>query len=183
MLYDHHYVSSLFCPVSFHKVSPHFSIPILISLYTNPVLSLFPYHDSSHFLFLLFSLFSQLRSLKTIFTAAIQKAFPQIVTEEFGTGIITRCGNPSFGDFQCNNSLSIAKYFKTLSDYSGISQHYTQHHIQTCIRQHHTTPHNLLFLLHFHFCSCSHLMKSYTNNHLEIFIQYYMPLYNILSWI
>ena len=61
----------------------------------------------------------QLRSLKTIFTAAIQKAFPQIITEEFGVGIITRCGNPSFGDFQCNNSLSIAKYFKTLSDYSG----------------------------------------------------------------
>lgn len=65
------------------------------------------------------TLLLQLGSLRSIFTAAIQKAFPQIITEEFGVGIITRCGNPSFGDFQCNNSLSISKYFKTLSGYSG----------------------------------------------------------------
>jgi Arginyl tRNA synthetase N terminal domain len=92
----------------------------------------------------------QLRSLKTIFTAAIQKAFPQVMTEEFGTGIITRCGNPSFGDFQCNNSLSIAKYFKTLSDYSGmLSVNFTSHHTRTHTTPHHTqpntTPHNLNF--------------------------------------
>ena len=49
----------------------------------------------------------------------MQKAFPQVITEEFGVGIITRCGNPTFGDFQCNNSLSIAKYFKTLSGFTG----------------------------------------------------------------
>ena len=36
-----------------------------------------------------------------------------------GHGIITRCGNPAFGDFQCNNSLAIAKYFKTFSNFTG----------------------------------------------------------------
>jgi Arginyl tRNA synthetase N terminal domain len=79
------------------------------------------YFSPVFFLFFLSSLtlLLQLGSLRSIFTAAIQKAFPQIITEEFGVGIITRCGNPSFGDFQCNNSLSISKYFKTLSGYSG----------------------------------------------------------------
>ena len=66
-----------------------------------------------------FSYLTQLACLKIIFTAAIQKAFPQVESQEFGVGIITRCGNPSFGDFQCNNSLAIAKYFKTFSNYTG----------------------------------------------------------------
>ena len=57
--------------------------------------------------------------LKIIFTAAIQKAFPQVMYTDNGHGIITRCGNPAFGDFQCNNSLAIAKYFKTFSNFTG----------------------------------------------------------------
>jgi hypothetical protein len=38
---------------------------------------------------------------------------------EMGMGNLSRCGNANFGDFQCNNSLAMAKYFKTLSGYTG----------------------------------------------------------------
>jgi hypothetical protein len=60
-----------------------------------------------------------LGSLRIIFTAAILEAFPQVSDTEMGMGNLSRCGNANFGDFQCNNSLAMAKYFKTLSGYTG----------------------------------------------------------------
>ena len=127
---------------------------------------------------ILFSTFptSQLGSLRTILTAAVQKAFPQVISEEFGVGIITRCGNPAFGDFQCNNSLSIAKYFKTLSGFSGknrnnfdaiifLSSHFFAFVsfvlIVTMSRNHHITFNPISFLPNFRQCCVSHTSLGY----------------------
>jgi arginyl-tRNA synthetase len=33
--------------------------------------------------------------------------------------VITRCGNPAFGDFQCNNAMSLSKHLKTLEGFTG----------------------------------------------------------------
>ena len=95
----------------------------------------------------------QLGCLKTIFTSAIQKAFPQVASQEFGVGIITRCGNPSFGDFQCNNSLAIAKYFKTFSNYSGKQNlfsfpFYLQHSVYVGIQVNYILLGSHKYLLH-----------------------------------
>ncbi len=66
-------------------------------------------------------------SLKLVFDAAITAAFPQITQlsqqdadmAKLGAAVITRCGNPAFGDFQCNNAMSLSKALKSLSDYAG----------------------------------------------------------------
>lgn len=59
-------------------------------------------------------------SLKTIFTVAIQNAFPKIATAlNVDIGIISRCFNASFGDFQCNNAMSMSKSFKEIPFYKG----------------------------------------------------------------
>ena len=52
---------------------------------------------------------------------AILKAFPQMANLPEAAAIVTRCGNVTHGDFQCNNSLSIAKLLKTLSQDGGKS--------------------------------------------------------------
>ena len=38
---------------------------------------------------------------------------PLLETYDFAIAVITRCGNPTFGDFQCNNAMAIAKFFKS----------------------------------------------------------------------
>jgi len=61
-------------------------------------------------------------SLKLVFDAAISAAFPLCSTPEFNklaASVITRCGNPSHGDFQCNNAMSLSKALKGLEGYSG----------------------------------------------------------------
>lgn len=55
-------------------------------------------------------------SLKIIFDAAIIAAFPEIATHpelNLHKAIITRCSNPKNGDFQCNNTMALAKAIKT----------------------------------------------------------------------
>ena len=47
-----------------------------------------------------------------MFAAALHHAFPQVKeggAPELQGAVITRCGNPTFGDFQCNNALALAK--------------------------------------------------------------------------
>lgn len=59
-----------------------------------------------------------IHSLKLIFSSAIKAAFQadfHAVPAESLQAIITRCGNAQFGDFQCNNAMSISKALKKLS--------------------------------------------------------------------
>jgi arginyl-tRNA synthetase len=64
-------------------------------------------------------------SLRLVFEAAIKAAFPQCAgagSEELAklaTAVITRCGNPAFGDFQCNNAMALSKALKGLAGYTG----------------------------------------------------------------
>jgi hypothetical protein len=53
-----------------------------------------------------------LTSLKLVFSHAIVTAFPQAVGLNIYDAVIVRCTNPAFGDFQCNNSMSISKALK-----------------------------------------------------------------------
>ena len=60
----------------------------------------------------------QISSLRLIFDAAILAAFPQCPAE-LQAAVISRCANPQFGDFQCNNAMSLSKALKTLPGYTG----------------------------------------------------------------
>ena len=51
-------------------------------------------------------------SLKLVFSHAIVRAFPEAVGLKMYEAQIVRCGNPNFGDFQCNNAMSISKALK-----------------------------------------------------------------------
>lgn len=65
-------------------------------------------------------LYLQLSSLRLIFTTAMQEAFGGVVGDELiNEAIVVRCTNPAFGDFQFNNSMSIAKALKSDSNYKG----------------------------------------------------------------
>lgn len=39
---------------------------------------------------------------------------------ELSNAIVTRCTNPKFGDYQCNNAMSLCKALKADSSYSGM---------------------------------------------------------------
>ena len=64
-------------------------------------------------------------SLRMLFTAALIHAFPQVaqapadLAPSLTLASITRCGNPAFGDFQCNNAMGLGKWFKTLGGFGG----------------------------------------------------------------
>jgi hypothetical protein len=60
-------------------------------------------------------------SLRTLFTAALNHAFPQVALApaDLQAAVITRCSNPAFGDFQCNNAMGLGKWFKTLGGFGG----------------------------------------------------------------
>ncbi len=58
-------------------------------------------------------------SLKVVFTAAIAAAFPKSVEWNLDQAVITRCTNPQFGDFQCNNAMQLAKQLKATSGYTS----------------------------------------------------------------
>lgn len=60
-------------------------------------------------------------SLKIVFDAAILAAFPQAQQLQLTGAVITRCANPAFGDFQCNNAMALSKGLKGLvqEGYSG----------------------------------------------------------------
>lgn len=51
-------------------------------------------------------------SLRLVFSHAIVKAFPETVGLQMYEAQIVRCGNPNFGDFQCNNAMTISKALK-----------------------------------------------------------------------
>lgn len=53
-------------------------------------------------------------SLNIVFEAAILAAFPQSVAMQLSDAVITRCANPAFGDFQCNNAMALSKGLKGL---------------------------------------------------------------------
>jgi arginyl-tRNA synthetase len=36
-----------------------------------------------------------------------------------GIAVISRCSNASFGDYQCNSAMGIAKYLKSVIGYTG----------------------------------------------------------------
>ncbi len=66
--------------------------------------------------------------LQGIFSCAISHAFPELSSildsqtpsggmtskEEFLTAIVTRCGNISHGDFQCNSAMKFSKFFREI---------------------------------------------------------------------
>ncbi len=57
--------------------------------------------------------------LRDIFTWAINHAYPDAAAKlGLSEAIITRCGNISFGDYQCNNAMSLSKALKSDSRYS-----------------------------------------------------------------
>lgn len=58
-------------------------------------------------------------SLKVVFTAAIAAAFPKSVEWSLDQAVITRCTNPQFGDFQCNNAMQLAKQLKATPGYTS----------------------------------------------------------------
>lgn len=64
-----------------------------------------------------------LSSLRSIFTAALQAAFPSSLGLGLEAGLLTanliRCNNPAFGDFQCNNAMALSKAVKAIADYNG----------------------------------------------------------------
>ncbi len=53
-------------------------------------------------------------SLETLFTAAVGHAFPMSIDMGCNDAFIARCGNPTHGDFQCNNAMGLAKIAKGL---------------------------------------------------------------------
>lgn len=57
-------------------------------------------------------------SLKELFSVAVQAAVPQSTALNLNQAIITRCGNPLHGDFQCNNAMGLSKALKG-TDYKG----------------------------------------------------------------
>eukprot|EP01036_Dinobryon_divergens_P028257 gene28257-37173_t len=59
-------------------------------------------------------------SLKILFDAAIAAAYPQVAgSDPSAVAVITRCANPTFGDFQCNNAMGLAKVLKSIENFSG----------------------------------------------------------------
>jgi arginyl-tRNA synthetase len=42
------------------------------------------------------------------------------LSDNVKTALITRCSNIQFGDFQCNNTMSISKELKSMESYHGI---------------------------------------------------------------
>lgn len=65
-------------------------------------------------------------SLRLVFDAAIGAAFPQCLSApadsdlgKLRAAVITRCGNPAHGDFQCNNAMALSKALKGLAGYAG----------------------------------------------------------------
>ena len=63
-------------------------------------------------------------SLRKLFSSALRHAHPlaaSFTTPESdpSEAVITRCGNPKFGDFQCNNAMKLSKLFKTSANHVG----------------------------------------------------------------
>eukprot|EP01038_Epipyxis_sp_PR26KG_P012154 gene12154-16274_t len=61
-------------------------------------------------------------ALSIIFTSAIEAAFinhKSLIAESDLTAVISRCSNEAFGDFQCNNAMSLSKVLKGLPNYKG----------------------------------------------------------------
>lgn len=53
-------------------------------------------------------------SLEAIFTTAVSHAFSMSTDMDCNDAFIARCGNPTHGDFQCNNAMRLAKIAKGL---------------------------------------------------------------------
>ena len=63
-------------------------------------------------------------SLRKIFTCSLRHVFPCVVDmstpeSDLSEAVITRCGNPKFGDFQCNNALRLSKVLKSCNGFTG----------------------------------------------------------------
>jgi arginyl-tRNA synthetase len=63
-------------------------------------------------------------SLRLLFSAALLHALPVITSltstsSDAADAVITRCGNPKFGDFQCNNAMKLSKLLKSSTEFSG----------------------------------------------------------------
>jgi hypothetical protein len=71
------------------------------------------------YIFCFILIFWQMSSLCILFDAAILAAFPCSKELQLHTAAITRCANPAFGDFQCNNAMALSKGLKSLEGYSG----------------------------------------------------------------
>jgi hypothetical protein len=82
--------------------------PFVLPTVTKPVISDFDWGSAG-----------LVSSLHVIFNAAVLAAFPQSKDNNLHHAIITRCANPQFGDFQCNNALGLSKAFKGMTGYSG----------------------------------------------------------------
>jgi hypothetical protein len=82
--------------------------PFVLPTVTKPVISDFDWESAG-----------LVSSLHVIFNAAVLAAFPQSKDNNLHHAIITRCANPQFGDFQCNNALGLSKAFKGMTGYSG----------------------------------------------------------------
>jgi hypothetical protein len=84
------------------------AVPFVPPTITKPVISDFDWESAG-----------LVSSLHVIFNAAILASFPQSKEVNLHHAVITRCTNPQFGDFQCNNSLALSKAFKGMNGYSG----------------------------------------------------------------
>ena len=75
--------------------------------------------------------------VKEAFSYAIKTAFPGLESS-LTQAIITKCTNTTFGDYQCNNAMSLSKYFKsskhisTLSNPKDIGNKIIQHLPSSC---------------------------------------------------
>ena len=66
-----------------------------------------------------------MNSLRKLFSSALHHAFPppsavsSAESETPWSADIARCGNPKFGDFQCNNAMKLSKFLKSSPDHTG----------------------------------------------------------------
>lgn len=63
-------------------------------------------------------------SLNKIFSGALRHALPLVLSlpppdNDALEAVITRCGNPKFGDFQCNNAMKLSKLLKSCPAHAG----------------------------------------------------------------
>jgi len=59
-------------------------------------------------------------ALRQVFAVAISTAFPQVVGLPEGVVVVSKCGNPAMGHYQCNNAMGISKLLKGVAGYTGI---------------------------------------------------------------
>lgn len=63
-------------------------------------------------------------ALRQIFALAIRTAFPEVIGTTEEVAVMSKCGNPTMGHYQCNNALGISKMLKSVASYTGTTFEY-----------------------------------------------------------